>query len=134
CDRLDLALLRRELEIHRRRYYLPPRAFPRATRDSRGSGRRELAADLAEMRLAFDEGIDDRRIELATALREDLGPSNLPAHRTSVRTIARHRVERIGDGEDACPEGNLVAGQAVRIAASVPALVMRPDDLEPLAL
>src|SRR5205085_767149 len=28
CDRLDLALLRRELEIHRRRYYLPPSRAP----------------------------------------------------------------------------------------------------------
>jgi hypothetical protein len=46
----------------------------------------------------------------------------------AVRPIARDRVERVRDREHARAERDLVADEAVRVAASVPALVVRTND------
>ena len=60
-------------------------------------------------------------------------PGGGPAHRAAVRPVAGHRVERVGDREDPRRGRDLAAAPPVRIAAAVPALVMRADDLEPRA-
>src|SRR5215210_3686642 len=59
----------------------------------------ELPADLAQLGLDLVEHVDDVGVELASCLRDDLYPRRLPAERMPVRTVARHRVERVGDGE-----------------------------------
>ena len=40
-----------------------------------------------------------------------------------------HRLDDVGDGENACAGQDLVAAQAVRIAGAIEALVMLQDDL-----
>src|SRR5437667_337627 len=71
--------------------------------DTRGAGRLrggQVAPDLAQLGLDADEGLDDHRIELPARLPQDLAPGRLPAHRPPVWPVTRHRVERIGHGED----------------------------------
>src|SRR6476620_1675293 len=94
----------------------------------------DLAADFAQDRLHCDESVDHVRIELPLALLEDLRVCSAPAHGTAVGPMARHRIERIRDGEDARAERNLFADEAVGIAAPIPALVVRAHDLQTLAL
>ena len=48
--------------------------------------------------------------------------------------MVRDRVDGVRDGEDAGADRDLVAGEPVGIAAAVPALVMRPDDLDACVL
>src|SRR5207249_2412863 len=71
---------------------------------------------------------------LLPALREDLRARRLPAQRPAIRAVTRHRIERIGDGEDARTERDLMPAHAVRIALAVPTLVMRADDPQAGAL
>ena len=56
------------------------------------------------------------------------------ADRGAVGAVAGERVERVGEREHAGRERDLLAGQAVRVAAAVPALVVvadqRPRGLE----
>src|SRR5439155_6729262 len=103
---------------------------------SRRPLRRELeaAADLAQRALARAERVDDRGIELAAGLGEDLLAGRLPRAALAVRPVARHRVERVGDREDPRGERDLLAAEPVRVAVTVPALVVRADDEEPLPL
>jgi len=46
-----------------------------------------------------------------------------------VDAVLGHRVERVDDGEDPRRDGDLEPAQPVRVAASVPALVMARDDV-----
>src|SRR6266536_1936423 len=59
---------------------------------------------------------------------------SVPADGAAVGPMTRHRVERIGDREDARTEWDLVADEAVRISAPVPTFVVRAHDLEAFAL
>ena len=90
--------------------------------------------DAPQALVPFLEDVDDPRVELVAALAEDLRLGLLPASGVTVRPVARHRVERVGHGEDARPSGISVVAEPVRVAGAVPALVVVPDDLEPLAL
>src|SRR5205823_5259687 len=92
----------------------------------------EHAGDVQQRRLAPPERLDHLRIELGPGLVEDLGPGLAPAPGPPVGAVARHRVERVAEAEDARPERDLFGGQPVGIAAAVPPLVMRPDDPDPL--
>src|SRR4029450_616671 len=56
------------------------------------------------------------------------------AHRTPIRPVARHRIQRVRDREDPCAEWNVLACKAVGIAATVPPLVMGANDLQAFAL
>src|SRR5947207_14967031 len=60
-------------------------------------------------------------------MREDLVERLLPRERRSIRTVARHCVEGVGEGEDPCAERDPVSGESGGIAAAVPAFVMRQD-------
>src|SRR5205823_13573438 len=95
---------------------------------------RELGPDPAQERLALHERHDHPWVELAAGLGDDLAPGVLPGHGPAVGTVARHRVERIGNREDSGSYGNVGAGPSVRVAVAVPALVVRTDDFQPAAL
>ena len=90
---------------------------------------------------------NSRRISCRTCSRSQnasttSGSNCLPARRRSprrqsrqlarlaVRPVVRDRVERVRDGEDPRAERDLLADEPVRIAAAVPALVVRADDLD----
>src|SRR5262249_3423330 len=119
-ESLDLLLILSEVEVHSGR--------------KGSSGGCEVPADRLQLLLGRDEGVDDGWVELALALTQDLASRRRPTHGPPVRPVARHRVEGVGDGEEPGAERDRVGAQAVRIAASVPALVMRADDLEAFAL
>ena len=70
----------------------------------------------------------------APALGEDLGRRVVPAARRPVRPVARDRVERVGDGEDAGGQRDVRAREAVRVAEAVPPLVVAADDAQPVAV
>ena len=76
-----------------------------------------------------DERFDDLRVERAGRRRRAIHAERLlHRERGPVGTVARERVEDVCDGDDATLERDLVALQPPRIAAAVPALVMRPRD------
>src|SRR6266576_145100 len=83
-------------------------------RDRCLSGRddRELFVDPVKLSLACTESTDDLRIELRTIVRKDLVGRLLPRERRSIRTVACHRVERVGQGEDPRAERDAVAPQS----------------------
>src|SRR5436190_21249565 len=80
------------------------------------------------------EDLNDLGVELRTALTQDLVDRALPAQLPVIRPLARHRIEGVGEGEDARAKGDLVSLEAVRIAAPVPALVVRADHLQAFAV
>jgi hypothetical protein len=55
-----------------------------------------------------------------------------PRAGSAIRTVARHRVERVGNREHARAERNLRLADPVRIPRPIPPLVVVPHDLEPL--
>src|SRR4051794_3731459 len=74
---------------------------------------------------------DDPRIELRTRvplqLRERLLERELVA---AIRAAARHRVDRVRDGDDASLEGDRLAYESVGHSASIHPLVMRTHDAQ----
>src|SRR5207253_6521052 len=70
----------------------------------------------------------DRRVELRAGAALELRARRLAVERRPVGPWLDHRAERVADGDDARAERDLLAGEAVRIAATVPALVARADD------
>src|SRR5215207_3090156 len=70
---------------------------------------------------------DDVGIELRPGARPELLDRLIAGHRPAVGPVARHRVEGVADAHDPRPEGDLVAGQLVGVAASVEVLVRGAD-------
>ena len=105
---------------------------PRAT-SSPSSGTADVAAGL-HLLLRFHgpaglhERVDDGRIELRTAVRDEFGEGGFNGQRAPVRPVGRHRVVRVAAADDARDQWNLLAGQTIRIATAVPALVAGADD------
>ncbi len=91
-------------------------------------------AQLAQSPFSTREGGDYAGIELAAGLGDDLFDRPSPRNRAPIRSIARHRIERVGDGEDPGAERNLSFRKAIRVTGAVPAFVVRTDDPKPLAL
>ena len=52
----------------------------------------------------------------------------LHRHRVAVRAVGEHRVVGVGDREHARDERDALAGEAVRVAGAVPALVVVAQD------
>src|ERR1700693_1059624 len=94
------------------------------------AGGTETSGGLGTLACQLDEGICQLRLELRAAAGEDLGDRVFEAHRLPVGPVVRHRVERVHDREDACAEGNLSPLELARVAAAVPAFVVRGYDLE----
>src|SRR5215210_7164851 len=93
----------------------------------------DLVVDPAKCFLPVPEGSDDSGIELRSCLRDDLVDGCRPGCGLAVRPVARDRVERVGDREDAGRKRYLVAHQAVRVATAVPAFMVGADDLRAVA-
>src|SRR3954451_24686278 len=91
----------------------------------RGGGRvgGRLRADAG--RAEVDEAGDDLGVELAPALRGDLRERVGLRPRVLVRARGDERVVDVADRADAPGDRDLLAAQAARVAAAVPALVMR---------
>src|SRR4029079_17329951 len=65
---------------------------------------------------------------------DDLLARGAPAERAPVRTMARHRVERVCPRKDPRAERDLVFREPVGIPTTVPALMVRADDLQSFSL
>src|SRR5262249_61382586 len=102
--------------------------------DRRGRTRR-VSADGERVRLGVRE-LDalalDELLEGADAARAELAPRLLLEHAQGVLVVAcgpvdpvgQHRVEGVGDGDDAGAERDVLAGQLVRVAPAVAALLV----------
>src|SRR5207249_2585219 len=86
--------------------------------------RGQLAAHLPERALALAKRLDDVRVELLPRLGRDLLARSAPPDCAPVRPVAGHRVERVGDGEDARAERHVVSAEPIGIPPPVPALVV----------
>ena len=93
----------------------------------RGSRRDRLRRGLAGRPLAVEHANqrgDGRRAELRAGMALDLDARLLGRQRTAVGAIGRHRVPGVADEADPARERDRLAGEAVGIAAAVPALVL----------
>lgn len=83
--------------------------------------------------LAFREREEERRhdvgIELRRGMTLQLGQRVFDRHSGAVRAVADHRVEGVAHGDDARSQRDLVPRQTVRIAGTVVALVVPPDEI-----
>src|SRR5436309_15395927 len=70
------------------------------------------------------ERVDDLRVELRARATLELLERVARRQRLAVDALARHRVVRVGNEDDACAERNLLAAQPVGVAVAVPALVV----------
>src|SRR5438093_7384048 len=78
--------------------------------------------------LKREERLDDGRVELASRRLAQAARGFVCAEPPPVRTVGRHRVERVADQDDPRLDRDLLAGLAVGIPQSVPALVAGADD------
>ena len=63
-----------------------------------------------------EKGSHEIRIELRPATTIDLGQNLVSWSGGTIGPGGTHRIEGIGDGDDACDEGNLLAGNPVGIS------------------
>ena len=84
-----------------------------------GSSARE--AQLRDLGL---ERLDDVRVELRPGAALELAQRVRRGKAAPVDAVGRHRVVGVGDEEDPRAERDLLAGEAVRVAGAVPALVV----------
>src|SRR5690242_6329038 len=83
----------------------------------------DTRADLA-FAASFGERGYDRRVVTRADKTLDAGERVFKLHRFLIRTIRRHRIERVGDGDDLAHQRNLVAFQTLRITHAVDHLVV----------
>ena len=72
------------------------------------------------------ERVHASRVELLPGLRFQLSKRSVPRARLTVRPRLDHRLEGIRDGYDPRRDGDFLSVLTIRIAAAVPALVVRP--------
>src|SRR6266498_1391812 len=77
-----------------------------------------------------DERLGHGRVELRAGAGHDLVDRLLERQRAPVKPVGNHGVEGVAHREDARAEEDLLADQARWVAAPVPALVVRADDLD----
>ena len=75
------------------------------------------------------QGVRRARVELRASAAVDLGHGVRQRHGRLVDAHREHRVERVAGRDDAAAERNARAGDAVRVAGAVPALVVAAGDL-----
>src|SRR5687767_6519312 len=91
-------------------------------------GYRVARAQLAIAVEAAQERLNDLRVELRAGALAQLAKGVAVRHGLAVRAVARHRVVRVAGEDDPAAHRNGVAGQAVGVAAAVPALVLVAHD------
>src|SRR6476469_2871198 len=92
------------------------------------AGRADEVAHLGAVEVA--ERVRAVGVELGAGAGEDLVDRVVERAAEPVRAVARDGVDRVGDGEDARPQRDLVRPEAGRVAAAVPALVVVEHDVE----
>src|SRR5579862_4011391 len=75
------------------------------------------------------EGGDDPGIELAPGAALELLDCRGERQGAAIGTVARHRVERVHDGEDPRGERYLLTAKTPWVSLPVPALVVEGDDV-----
>ena len=80
------------------------------------------------------EGSDDRRIELRLNRLRETQSGDPTRHGVTIGPGGRHRVIRVGNGDDPSEERNFIALELIWIAKSVDSLVMMPDDRRDLGV
>src|ERR1700719_3102834 len=76
------------------------------------------------------ERVHNSGVELRIGQLGDAVHGEFQVHGGLIGAVGGHGVERIGDGDDASHQGNLIAFQAVGIAAAVDVLVMQLNSRE----
>ena len=95
--------------------------------DPRGGHARRSPARLVqrgELGEHASEGLDEARVELAPAAALELEQAVRVGHGAAVRTPRRHRVVGVDDAHGLGEGRNGVAGEPVRVAVAVPALMV----------
>src|SRR5581483_6009766 len=104
------------------------RAEPFRERAERASLAGDEAAgggfELPELLDLDQEDRDDLGVELRRHAALELAAGDLVRQRLSIGAVRRHRVVRVGDGDDAADERDAVAHQPLRVARAVPGLVV----------
>src|SRR5439155_25139369 len=75
-----------------------------------------------------EERCHDGRIELRIGTAPDLLTRRVDQEAAAVGAVARHRVERVTDCEDARAKRDAIALESVRVAHAVPAFMVVTDD------
>ncbi len=92
-----------------------------------GRGQR-YRGDRPAWRVNVEERRDGVRVEAPAGLPREHGEPFLLVARQPVGPLRGDRVEGVGDGDDASAQGDLLAAQAIRVAAAVNALVVVAND------
>ena len=71
--------------------------------------------------------LHETRVELTSRILLEFLHGACKAHGLAIRPVSRHRVNGIGDHDDARSDGDLIAREPVGISCSVEVLVMMPD-------
>src|SRR6202011_4213348 len=91
-----------------------------------------LETEVGQIDLALldhgDQRLDDARIELRSGLPAQLVDDLVEANRGAVRPLRGHGMKGGASMNDAPTERDPLAGQPIRVATAVPALVLRPDN------
>ena len=115
---------------HERRRPLHHRAVPRrvaAARAAAGLGGDGGGPELDLLAPDLEEELRDLRVELRAGAGRDLDERMVDREHGPVGPRRGHRVERVGDGEEARLDRDRAAAQPRRVAVAVPALVMEED-------
>lgn len=83
---------------------------------------------LAGSHLHPGERLDDLRIKMLSSAPSEFGNRGRNALAGMISAVAGHRIEGVGDSEDASIAIDLVAPQTERVTRSIPALVVLTDD------
>src|SRR3954462_3027583 len=111
----------------------PPSPSGGGTHLERGDGRRSapsvrgLRIRLPRARAELLERAHDVGIELRAGVTPDLVGRGLDRPRLLVRALVDEHVEHVGDVDEAPLERDVGAGEAIRVAGAVPALVVGAD-------
>lgn len=92
---------------------------------------RRLSAGNLDL-LAFDQHkqrVDDPRVPLGAAVLSEFPQNHIEWQARAIGPRTGHRVKRVGDRDDQRAERDLIAGQAIRIAFAIHALMMVADDI-----
>src|SRR6202022_3079921 len=76
----------------------------------------------------LQERVGDLRIELPAGLGADFLDDPVARPSPPVGPVAGHRLERVAGMDDARLNGNALTAEPIRVASTVPSLVLRADD------